>query len=186
MSYVVLDRDGTLIRHVPYLCDAGRVELLPTVVSGLRKLLTAGCTLLLHSNQAGIGRGYFSLEQARSCNEAMLRQIGLGSELFADVCLCPEAPGQEIVYRKPSPRYGQEVIRKFGVDAQRLCYIGDNISDLLTAKNVGCAGVGVSTGVCDLRRLLGEHGLNNFPVFDRFVDAATHVVDHFRSPNVAA
>jgi D-glycero-D-manno-heptose 1,7-bisphosphate phosphatase len=185
MGYVLLDRDGTLIRHVPYLCDARRVEVLPTVASGLRKLIGARCTLLLHSNQAGIGRGYFSWEQALACNEAMLRQIGLGPELFADVCLCPEAPGQDIVYRKPSPRYGQEVMRKYGVDAHRLCYIGDNISDLLTAKNVGCAAVGVNTGVCNLRAMLREHDLEHFPVFDSFLDAAAHVVDYFHQPNAA-
>jgi D-glycero-D-manno-heptose 1,7-bisphosphate phosphatase len=180
MTHVVLDRDGTLIRHVPYLSNVERVELLPTVVPGLRALREAGCKLFLHSNQSGIGRGYFSLADALACNEEMLRQIGLGSELFADVCICPEVPGEEISYRKPSPRYGLEVMAKYGIDRSRLCYVGDNISDLLTAKNIGCAGIGVNTGVHDLPTMLHEHDLEHYPVFHSLLSAATHIVDRLR------
>lgn len=186
MGYVFLDRDGTLIRHIPYLCEAGRVELLPGVVPGLRELLRSGCTLFLHSNQSGIGRGYFSREQALACNDAMLEKIGLGQQLFADVRICPEVPGEgEIGYRKPSPRYAQEMMAKYAVDVRKVCYIGDNVSDLLTAKNVGCAGVGVNTGVHDLHSELRQHGLSEFPVFDNFLDATLHAVSHFRRLHAA-
>ncbi|MFL6601400.1 MAG: D-glycero-alpha-D-manno-heptose-1,7-bisphosphate 7-phosphatase [Steroidobacteraceae bacterium] len=174
--YVFLDRDGTLIRHIPYLCDPTRVELLPTVVEGLEQLVRARCTLLLHTNQSGIGRGYFSQAQALACNEAMLNQIGFGPTLFSDVCLCPEAPDQQITYRKPSPRYAREVMQRHAVDASHLCYIGDNVSDLLTARNVGCNGVGVDTGGHNLRRVLPEQELHQFPVYDNFLDAVRHVL----------
>lgn len=56
--------------------------------------------------------------------------------------------------------------------------MGDNVTDLLTAKNIGCMGVGVNTGVHDLRQALLEQGLEgSFPVFDCFLDAASHVAD---------
>jgi histidinol phosphatase-like enzyme len=90
---VVLDRDGTLIRHVHYLCDPAQVELLPGVRSGLARLREAGCKLYLHTNQSGVGRGYFPLEAALLCNDEMIRQLGLGLEVFEDICVCPEAPG---------------------------------------------------------------------------------------------
>lgn len=176
MIYVVLDRDGTLIRHIPYLCDPAQVEVLPTVVAGLTRLVASGHKLFLHTNQSGVGRGYFSLAEAIACNDAMLEQIGLGDDLFEDICVCPEAPDQHISYRKPSSRYGLEILKKYGKNTQDLCYIGDNVTDLLTAKNIGCAGVGVTTGVRDLRQALTEQGLEgSFPVFDCFVDAATYV-----------
>ena len=183
MTYVFLDRDGTLIRHVPYLCDPNDVQILPTVVDGLTELVRAECKLFLHTNQSGIGRGYYSLADAVACNEKMLSQIGLGRALFDDVCLCPEAPNQEVSYRKPSPKYAHEVMARYAAEKSRLCYVGDNISDLLTAKNVGCAGVGVNTGGYDLRELLRRYDLEQFPVFDNFLDAASHVVDHFRRSN---
>jgi histidinol-phosphate phosphatase family protein len=143
MNCVFLDRDGTLIRHIPYLCDLRQVQLLPTVVSGLGELLKADCRLFLHTNQSGIGRGYFSLREALACNSEMIRQIGLGPDLFAGVCLCPEAPGQPIEYRKPSPKYAREVMITYATDVRRLCYIGDNITDLMTAREVGCASTSI-------------------------------------------
>jgi D-glycero-D-manno-heptose 1,7-bisphosphate phosphatase len=179
---VFLDRDGTLIRHLPYLCDPALVELLPTVPEGLRLLREADCRLFLHTNQSGIGRGYFSRAQAEHCNAAMLRQIGLGDDLFEDTCICPETPDQPQQYRKPSPRYGLEILRRHAIEPRRAVYIGDNTSDLLTARNVGCQGVGVNTGMHDLRGLLREHGLAGaFEVFDSFIDAARHVIAEMRT-----
>jgi D-glycero-D-manno-heptose 1,7-bisphosphate phosphatase len=183
MNCVFLDRDGTLIRHIPYLCDLRQVQLLPTVVSGLGELLKADCRLFLHTNQSGIGRGYFSLREALACNSEMIRQIGLGPDLFAGVCLCPEAPGQPIEYRKPSPKYAREVMITYATDVRRLCYIGDNITDLMTAREVGCAAVGVDTGGHELRRLALEHEMSDFPVVDSFLEAATCALRHFGRPH---
>lgn len=175
-----VDRDGTLIRHRPYLYEPAGVEVLPTVVAGLTELVGAGCTLFLHTNQSGIGRGYFSVADAVACNEAMLSQIGLGQGLFADIRICPETPEQTSAHRKPSPNYALEIIARYGVEKEDVCYVGDNVSDLLTANNVGCLGVGVNTGVHDLREAVRQHGLERFPVCDTFMDAAMHITAHFR------
>jgi D-glycero-D-manno-heptose 1,7-bisphosphate phosphatase len=186
LNCVFLDRDGTLIRHRPYLADPSCVELLPTVAEGLAEFVNAGCKLFLHSNQSGIGRGYFSLADAIACNDEMLRQIGLGPELFAGVCLCPEAPDQAVVYRKPSPKYALEIIAKYGITERDICYLGDNISDLVTARNLGCMGIGVSTGMHDLRPMLQPNGLaTEYPIFDSFADAAKHAVAYLQRANAA-
>jgi D-glycero-D-manno-heptose 1,7-bisphosphate phosphatase len=177
---VFLDRDGTLIRHVPYLCDPADVELLPTVVEGLDVLIQSGCRLVLHTNQSGIGRGYFTAEQAESCTSEMLRQIDRGA-LFSDSCMSPEVPGGEPIYRKPSPKFGREILAKYSLEAGEAWYLGDSISDLLTAKNLGGAGVGVNSGLRDLRADLAREGLaESFPVFDSFAEAARHIVGRHR------
>ncbi len=183
LTHVFLDRDGTLIRHVPYLRDPRDVELLPTVAAGLDELRKSGRRLFLHTNQSGIGRGYFSLADAVACNEAMLRQIGLGSGLFEDICICPEMPDQESRYRKPSAAWGLEIIARDAIERGAACYVGDNVTDLETARNIGCAGVGVNTGAHDLRQMLRASDLEQFPVFDRFVDAASYIVDQRRLSN---
>lgn len=176
MNYVVLDRDGTLIRRIPYLYNPSDVEVLPTVVAGLTELVKSGCKLFLHTNQSGIGRGYFSLADAVACNDEMLRQIGLGHGLFEKICMCPETPDQEVVYRKPSPKFGLEIIAEYAIDKSDLFYVGDNVTDLLAAQNIGCMGVGVDTGLHDLRRLFQEMDMaETFPVFDSFFDAVIYI-----------
>jgi D-glycero-D-manno-heptose 1,7-bisphosphate phosphatase len=177
-KHVILDRDGTLIRHIDYLCDPAQVEILPTVVEGIEKLRNAGYTLYLHTNQSGVGRGYFTLDDVDACNQAMIEKIGLGN-IFAGICIAPERPDEPSRYRKPLPSWGLEVMAKANIDKNALWYIGDSLSDLLAAKNIGCNGIGVNTGLNDLRAPLTEANLHNeFLVYDRFIDAASEVLAH--------
>ena len=57
---VFLDRDGTLMREVNYCADPKLVEIFPGVPAALLKLKAAGYKLIVITNQAGIGRGYFT------------------------------------------------------------------------------------------------------------------------------
>ena len=47
---------------------------------------------------------------------------------------------------KPHPRMLQELMREFGVPAERVLMVGDTTHDLQMAVNAGCASVGVSYG----------------------------------------
>jgi D-glycero-D-manno-heptose 1,7-bisphosphate phosphatase len=177
ISHVVLDRDGTLIEHIPYLHAPNEVRLLPTVTEALRRLREAGCSLHLHTNQSGVGRDMFAIEDVTACNEEMLRQLDLGPDVFMDICIAPEAPDAPATYRKPSPRYGREIAQRAGVSVASLCYIGDNTTDLLTAANVGCSGIGVDTGGHDLRRVVpSDQTLSGFPVVESLHDAVELIV----------
>lgn len=179
---VILDRDGTLIRRVPYLHDPAGVELLPTVVQGLQLLRESGCTLFLHTNQSGIGRGKFTMRDAEACNARMLELLAV-DDLFARICIAPEAPTETPTYRKPSPRFGLEIMAEWRIAPHELCYVGDNISDLQTADALGCAGVGVDTGGHDLRDRQQDRGLKRaYPVYDSFIEAARHITGSVVAP----
>jgi D-glycero-D-manno-heptose 1,7-bisphosphate phosphatase len=132
-----LDRDGTLIRHVHYLHDPARVELLPGVATALARARALGYLLFLHTNQSGVGRGMFSLEQAEACNQRMMELLGLGADVFAGICVAPEAPGQPVAYRKPSPRFAREMAAQHGLDLARCWMVGDYPADVETAFAAG-------------------------------------------------
>ena len=107
----------------------------------------------------------------------MLNQLNLGPDLFDEICMCPEAPNGVAEYRKPSPRFGRELINKYKCERNDIFYIGDNLSDLLTAKNIGCRGVGVNTGVHDLRQELARENLaSSFTVHDSFMAAVDYLL----------
>lgn len=174
---VILDRDGTLIKHVPYLSDPQQVELLPGVREGLQRLRDAGCRLFLHTNQSGVGRGKFSIDAVEACNAAMIRLIDLGASPFERICIASESPDGELGYRKPSPRFGEELIAANGFARDELCQVGDNLPDMLTARNLGIHGVGLTTGLHDIEALLRDAGfLPEYPLFGSFLDAAEHIV----------
>ena len=171
---LIFDRDGTLIEHVPYLADPADVRLLPGVREALQTARAAGARMFVHSNQSGIGRGYFEHAAADACNQRMIELLEMGDHPFERICMAPEAPDQPSAYRKPSPLFAQEIMRDYALQPQAVCYIGDRGSDLATAHAAGTRGVGIATGLDDLRAELHELGLAaDFPVFDS-ISAAIH------------
>ena len=175
--HVVLDRDGTLIKHVHYLSDPDEVCILPGVVEGIKKLQLNNISFSLHTNQSGVGRNYFSMEAVTACNKKMLSLLNIDIEAFQEICIAPEAPDQKLEYRKPSPKFGNEIIKEYNYDVDRIFYIGDTLSDYLTAVNVGCNFIGVDTGLVKLS-LLPREEIQNIIIKKNFNLAIEHVLEN--------
>jgi D-glycero-D-manno-heptose 1,7-bisphosphate phosphatase len=174
---IVFDRDGTLIEHIHYLSDPSKVTLLNGVKNGIKVLKELGFKLFLHSNQSGVGRGFFNLEQVHKCNQRMEELIGLGSNVFSRVCIATEKPDEEVFYRKPSPRFANEILTDYHLNTSEICYVGDRYSDLETALNIGAYSIGVNTGLVDLHAELFELGLTSqFNVVNSFSDVVKNLV----------
>ena len=149
MKALFLDRDGTLIVDIPYLADPTKVELLPGVREGMIRARTLGYRLFLFTNQSGVGRGYFTLEDAQRCNARMVELLALGPDVFTESCVAPEHPDQESLYRKPSPRFILEMIAAHGLDPAHCIMVGDRESDVRAGLNAGTHAAGVCTGEYD-------------------------------------
>lgn len=166
-----IDRDGTLILDKHYLSDPAGVELIPGVPEALRRARSSGYDLFLFTNQSGIGRGLYSLEDALRCNSRMEELIGLPSPLFTDVCIAPEAPDQPQQYRKPSPRFILESIVRHDLDPAQCWMVGDNEADMRAGQNAGVRLAAVCTGKFDAKKwaALAIPGLLVFPTLFDFV-----------------
>lgn len=162
-----LDRDGTLIIDKHYLSDPAGVELLPGVVEGLRHARERGYLLFLFSNQAGVGRGYYTVEAAHAVNDRMLELLGLGPDLFAGICLATEAPDQPIVYRKPSPRYINEMVARHALDKTACVMVGDRETDIEAGRNAGIGVAGLCNGKLD-RAGWAAFAIPDLPLYDDF------------------
>lgn len=145
---VFLDRDGTLIEHVPYLRDPGDVIVRPGTREALARLRTSAAKIFLFTNQSGVSRGFFSLADVEAVNRRMVELLDLGADVFAGVCIAPELPEDVPVYRKPSPRYIAETLAAHGLPHERAWMIGDSPVDWEAGIN---AGVNVAAIVPDPR-----------------------------------
>jgi D-glycero-D-manno-heptose 1,7-bisphosphate phosphatase len=168
-----LDRDGTLIVDKHYLADPAGVELLPGAAEGLRRARSLGYELFLFTNQSGIGRGFYTLDDTLRCNARMEELIGLPAPLFTDVCIAPEAPDQPQEYRKPSPRFILESIKRHGLDPAQCWMVGDNLADIEAGMNAKIRIAAVCTGKLDAERLsrLAIPNLSVFPTLGDFVSS---------------
>lgn len=150
---VFLDRDGTIIRQVHYLCDPGQVELLPGAARAISQLRARGFACVVVSNQSAIGRGLLTLEGLAAVHAELVLQLEAQGTALDGWYFCPEVPRtsdrtiQDHPDRKPAPGMLLRAARELQLDLAESWMVGDMISDVLTAINAGCRGsVLVRTG----------------------------------------
>jgi len=134
---VFLDRDGTLIEHKPYLRDPADVALLPGVREALAEALDRAVKLFLFTNQSGVGRGLFTMDDVHAVNRRMIDLLGLGASPFAAICIAPETPFEPSAYRKPSPRFIHEMLAAHAIDKESAWMVGDSPVDWEAGLNAG-------------------------------------------------
>jgi D-glycero-D-manno-heptose 1,7-bisphosphate phosphatase len=141
---VFLDRDGTIMEDVDYCSDPKQVHVFEGVPAALRDLKAKGYQLIIITNQSGIGRGFFTLDQYRAVEVEVLRQVG--PDLIGATYFCPDSPGTPSKCRKPAPGMILEAARDHRVDLARSLFIGDKEIDAECGHNAGVRTIRVRTG----------------------------------------
>ncbi|MCI5065518.1 HAD-IIIA family hydrolase [bacterium] len=133
-----LDRDGTICRHVQYLSEPEKFELLPGVTTALQRLQKAGYRLVVITNQPGIGFGYFTREDFYRVNLAMLKQLSGAGILIDKIYFSPATQAEQSSCRKPGTALGERAIAELALLREDSIMFGDAASDIEFAKNLGC------------------------------------------------
>jgi D-glycero-D-manno-heptose 1,7-bisphosphate phosphatase len=144
-SAVFIDRDGTIMEDTDYCSHPKDVRIFPGVLEALRRLKSRGFKLIIITNQSGIGRGLFTLDQYRAVESEVLRQLGDG--LLDATYYCPDAPGQHSKCRKPAPGMVVKATQDHKIDLSRSFLIGDKEIDVECAHNAGVRAIRVRTGI---------------------------------------
>src|SRR5579872_2657601 len=127
---VFVDRDGTLIEERDYLSRPEDVVVLSGTAKALRRLQNAGFKLFIVSNQSGVGRGYFTMEDVERVNRRLQDELALDTVRFEKTYVAPEAPDTPSRGRKPSPQFLFDARDEFGIDLAESYLIGDKLIDL--------------------------------------------------------
>ena len=102
---VFLDRDGTLIEEKNYLHKPEDVVIFPGVEAALKKLQDVSFRLFLVTNQSGVGRGYFTLEDVEKVHAHLSSELAQHGVNFEKIYIAPEHPDAPSRGRKPSPQF---------------------------------------------------------------------------------
>ncbi len=150
---VFLDRDGTINERVEYLSDPEKFKLLPRAAGAVKLLNKTDFKVIVVTNQAGVGRGYFTEEKLEEIHQEMKRQLRRKKAYINAVYYCPHHPTEGIGkykkncwYRKPNPGMLEKAAKDFNLDLRRCYTIGDNLSDLEVGNRVNCKTILVLTG----------------------------------------
>jgi D-glycero-D-manno-heptose 1,7-bisphosphate phosphatase len=138
---VLFDRDGTLVRDVPYNGDPARVEPMPSAREALDRLRAAGIPVGVVSNQSGIGRGLVTPEEVEAVNRRVDHLLGP----LAPWVVCPHAPDEGCACRKPEPGLIRRAAEELGLEPESCAVVGDIGSDVAAAQAAGARAVLVPT-----------------------------------------
>lgn len=134
---IFLDRDGTINEDLHYLHEPEKVILCPGAGEGLQLLRRAGYALIVVTNQSGVGRGYFPLEDVHAVNDRLSELLKpWGVEILA-YYIAPEKPEEPSFGRKPKPDFLFQARDRFGLSLKDSFFIGDKKVDLETGWNAG-------------------------------------------------
>jgi D-glycero-D-manno-heptose 1,7-bisphosphate phosphatase len=144
--FVLLDRDGTIIIERHYLSDPRQIEFLPGAVTGLRLMLGMGLGLVVITNQAAVGRGFFDeahldLIHRRLCE--LLEAEGIHLER---IYFCPHTPEDDCSCRKPKPGLVERAAKELDFDLHASFVIGDKPADIELGRQVRATTFLVRTG----------------------------------------
>ena len=147
VSLVILDRDG-VINHDSddYIKSPDEWQPLPGSLEAIAQLCRADYTVVVATNQAGVGRGLFSQEMLIRIHRKMASSIRDKGGRLDSVFFCPHSPAEQCGCRKPKPGMLLEISDRLGIGLSGVPVVGDSLRDLEAAEAAGAIPVLVKTG----------------------------------------
>lgn len=133
---VFLDRDGVLNKDNPnYTYTIENFEILPGVVEALQLLKRADYLLVVVTNQSGIDKGIYTIDQMKECH-AYLQQVCDG--LIDHFYFSPyHRSVTNSMLTKPGTLMFEKAIARFGIHVSKSWMVGDRGRDLVPARKLG-------------------------------------------------
>jgi len=149
---VFLDRDGVInkdpasINKYSYVTKWEEFRFLPGARRAIKKLTEAGYAIYVISNQAGIAKGYFTLQALKDITKKMLREIEESGGKIAGVFYCPHRNEDNCGCRKPKAGLFQKALKRGDINFKDTFFIGDKIMDVQAGRAIGCKTILVLSG----------------------------------------
>jgi len=149
---VFIDKDGTLIKDVPYNVNTNLIQFEEHAVTALQLLQTNNYQLIIISNQPGVAFAYFSEADVRRVfrfikKELLQQGVQLngyyycphhteGVNQYAKACYC----------RKPLPGLILKAAMEMDIDLEHSWMIGDILHDVEAGNRAGCTTILLNNG----------------------------------------
>lgn len=162
---IFLDRDGTINKDFGYVYKKEDLEFLPGVVEGLKLLQDNGYMLIIVTNQSGISRGYYSLDDYNIFNNYLINELKKYNIEIKDVYMCPHRNEDNCECRKPKTQLFWNAIKKYNIDLDNSYAIGDKERDLTICDETNIKGI-----------LLTDESNNKYICKSNLYEAAKYII----------
>lgn len=142
---VFLDKDGTVLRDVPYNVNPARMRWSPRAAQALARLGQLGLPLFIVSNQSGVAHGYFPLKALKGVARRLSRMFRQHRAALTACAFCPFDPTGSVPFfarasddRKPAPGMLLSTAARYGIALQDSWFVGDILDDVEAGARAGC------------------------------------------------
>ena len=143
-----LDRDGVINVNHGYVHLPKQFDFIDGIFDICRQAKKLGYLIIVVTNQAGIGRGYYSENTFLELTEWMKQKFLDEGVEITEVYFCPDHPEhgvgpykKESYFRKPAPGMILAAVDHFNINVKESILVGDKLSDIEAGK---AAGIGLN------------------------------------------
>ncbi|MCK9223704.1 MAG: HAD family hydrolase [Candidatus Muirbacterium halophilum] len=174
MKYVIFDRDGTLIVEKNYLSNPDEVCLIDGVKQGLIILKNLGFEFVVITNQSGIARNYYSIDDCNKVNQRLSDILAKFNVEIKKYYICPHHPdfSGKCNCRKPETGLLEKAIEDFDIDIDNSYFVGDKCSDIICGqrKNIKSVLLMSGYGKTEINKCKADLSFENMLEFAREVE----------------
>ena len=160
---IILDRDGVINEDSDsYIRSVSDWHPIEGSVAAIADLSRAGHSIAIATNQSGLSRGYFGLDDLELIHAQLRDLVEAEGGQIAGIFYCPHLPEEHCQCRKPATGLLDAIARELNEPVTGSPFIGDSLKDLQAAEASGCLPMLVKTGKGNnsLKALQnGTHGL---------------------------
>jgi D-glycero-D-manno-heptose 1,7-bisphosphate phosphatase len=147
VALLILDRDGVINQDSDnYIRHVDEWQPIPGSIEAIARFCRAGYTVAVATNQSGLSRGYFTLDDLEAIHEKLRELVAEQGGHIAGIFYCPHLPDEGCRCRKPATGLLQAIEAELGQPLAGSIFIGDSLKDLQAARAMDCQPVLVLTG----------------------------------------
>ena len=139
-----LDRDGVINEDTGHLYKICDWIFTTNCLKALKAIVEKGYQLIIITNQAGIAKGYFTVEDYERLTDWYIDVLKAHEIPILDVFYCPHHPQGKVVQftqqckcRKPQPGMIKRGLDKYEIDMDNSVLVGDKASDVQAGFGAG-------------------------------------------------
>jgi D-glycero-D-manno-heptose 1,7-bisphosphate phosphatase len=147
MKLIILDRDGVINHDSPgFIKGPEEFKPIPGSIEAIARLTQDGYSVVVATNQSGVGRGLFDMATLNAINSKMHKLVNQAGGRIEAIFYCPDTAESNSQFRKPNPGMLIEIGERFAATLEGVPAVGDSPRDLQAAAAVKAQPILVLTG----------------------------------------
>ncbi len=180
IKLIILDRDGVINQDSDaYVKTAEEWAPIPGSIDAIVRLSRAGYTIVIATNQSGLGRGLFDINALDAMHSKLAGLLLPFNVAVAGIFYCPHNPKDYCGCRKPASGLLDQIAKKWDTSLAGVPLVGDSLRDLQAGLTHQCVPILVRTGKgAETEKILRQQEevvLQQANIFDDLAQAADHL-----------